>query len=93
MSFISSLFSSVSTISKPSLVLGVGLGVVSTVIVNRYLYQQISDLAHLDNEDNESGGESVLSQLSLLYYLVTECKAAAFILCCFISSIYRDRDI
>ena len=42
-----------STISKPSLALGVGLGVVSTIIINRYLYQQISDLAHLDNEDNE----------------------------------------
>ena len=59
MSFISGLVSSVSTISKPSLALGVGLGVVSSVIINRYLYKQISDLAHLDNEDNESGGESV----------------------------------
>ena len=72
MSFISSLVSSVSTISKPSLVLGMGLGVVSTLIVNRYLHQQISDLAHLDNEDNESGGESVLSQLSQLYYSVIQ---------------------
>ena len=59
MSFISSLVSSVSNLSKPSLAVGVGLGVVSSVIINRYLYHQISDLAHLDNEDNESGGESV----------------------------------
>ena len=78
MSFISSLVSSVSTISKPSLVLGMGLGVVSTLIVNRYLHQQISDLAHLDNEDNESGGESsVLSQLSQFYYSITELEAGA----------------
>ena len=48
-----------SNLSKPSLAVGVGLGVVSSVIINRYLYHQISDLAHLDNEDNESGGESV----------------------------------
>ena len=54
MSFISSL---VSSVSKPSLALGVGLGVVSSLVVSRYLHQQISELAHLDNEDNESGGE------------------------------------
>ena len=78
MSFVSSLVSSVSTISKPSLVLGMGLGVVSTLIVNRYLHQQISDLAHLDNEDNESGGESVLSQLSQFYYSITSREAAGW---------------
>jgi len=36
-------------------VLGVGLGVLTTAAVNRFLYKQISDLAHIDNEDNESG--------------------------------------
>ena len=61
MSFISSLVNSVSTISKPSLALGVGLGVVGSFVLQRYLDQQISDLAHLDNEDNESGGEASVS--------------------------------
>ena len=57
MPVVSSLVSSISSISKSSLLLGVGVGVVSTAILNRFLYKQISDLAHVDNEDNESGGE------------------------------------
>ena len=56
MSFLSSVVSSLSSISKSSLVFGVGLGVLTTAAVNRFLYKQISDLAHIDNEDNESGG-------------------------------------
>ena len=57
MSLASSLVSSFSAISKSSLLLGVGVGVASTALLNRFLYKQISDLAHIDNEDNESGGE------------------------------------
>ena len=60
MPVVSSLVSSISSISKSSLLLGVGVGVASTAILNRFLYKQISDLAHVDNEDNESGGESMI---------------------------------
>ena len=69
MSFISSIVSSLSPISKSSLALGLGLGVASTAFLNRYLHKQISDLAHIDNEDNESGGRRTFYQTSHGYIL------------------------
>ena len=46
-----------STVTSSSFLVGLGVGVASTTLVSKYLYKQITDRTHLDNEDNESGGE------------------------------------
>ena len=52
------LQSSISSLSNTSFLLGLGLGVAGTSLLSRIMNKQISDAA-LDNEDNESGGETV----------------------------------
>ena len=48
--------SSISSLTNSSFLLG--LGVAGTSLLSRIMNKQISDAA-LDNEDNESGGETV----------------------------------
>ena len=55
---INMLPSSISSLTNTSFLLGLGLGVADTSLLSRILNKQISDAA-LDNEDNESGGETV----------------------------------
>ena len=50
--------SSISSLTNTSFLLGLGLGVAGTSLLSRIMNKQISDAA-LDNEDNESGGETV----------------------------------
>lgn len=50
--------SSISSLTNTSFILGLGLGVAGTSLLSRIMNKQISDAA-LDNEDNESGGETV----------------------------------
>ena len=46
-----------STVTSPSFLVGLGVGVASTTLVSKLLFKQIAERTHVDNEDNESGGE------------------------------------
>ena len=47
-----------SSLTSSSFLIGLGIGVAGTSLVSKYLYKQVRDRAHVDNEDNESGGKN-----------------------------------
>ena len=70
MQLLSSLSSS---ITSSSFLIGLGIGVASTTIASKYLYRQVRDSAHVDQEDNESGGIWFFTGLDVGAFILQFC--------------------